>query len=298
MSQKRLQSYGDPIVASDVKELIGSLSQSVVLFGFDFFVDAPNRMSISAGAVVTAQGLIIRESESQYLIIDNTSEVKNYTVIYNHQDADIIGGNPAALELVLGLRASDPTGAVLGWVKYPGGSVPLTSSHFYPRRKSNITESNYLDDTYALIPPFIPKWFDVSNGGGTLTLTDKYDSSIPTALKTYVEIRNDDIVSGYKTVVLPMHSGLLPPGQIAVTAHCPVGSKLTVKLKAKDGTILTPDNNEITSTTTFIYRRMRIPKNTVVTQDSVFFIELRFDINFSKVMYIESVGYNTYNKPI
>ena len=296
--QTRLQSYGDPVVAADVKDMLNSLASPVVLFGFDFFVDAVNRIAISAGACITAQGIMVIESDTQYLIINNTASPANYTIVYQHVDENIIGGTPAVLVAKAGLVSSDATGVVLGWVKYPGSAVPLAQSQFYPRRKANISEFNTVNDTYSTIYPFLPKMFEADSGGGIFTLTDTYDTTTFGIPKAFLKIENNDIITGYRTYIIPVRAGLYAPGQLVVSANCPLGSQVTFRVLGKDGSIFVPENNQIVGTTGFVYRQMPLPKNDTISSNSMFFIEARFDLNFSKIMYLESIGYNTYSNPI
>jgi hypothetical protein len=131
MSQKRIQDYGSPIVAQSLKSLTDSITTAGILSGNEFVRDSGSRIRINPGACVTHQGVIIVEDESKTLTITNTSSAVDYTIYYLHEDVDISGGVAAELILDSGLLTNDVIkGCILGYVRYPGGGIPLEQSHF------------------------------------------------------------------------------------------------------------------------------------------------------------------------
>jgi hypothetical protein len=89
-------------------------------------------MQISAGSCLLPDGVLIIENEIKSLVIPISSLATDYTVIYQLEDTVTLGGSPAILRLLSGIkRQEDFTDAtILGWIRYQGGSVPLSSSFF------------------------------------------------------------------------------------------------------------------------------------------------------------------------
>ena len=67
MSQKRIQDFGSPVVASSLKTMNQSYVTSAILNGYEFLVDAPDRLRINPGRAITNEGVIIIEDEARFL---------------------------------------------------------------------------------------------------------------------------------------------------------------------------------------------------------------------------------------
>ena len=132
MSQERIQDYGSPVTASSIKTLVNAITsyRSAILSGNEFIADAANRLRINPGISVTHEGIIIIETEPKLITINNTSLAVDYTVYYYHKDAEVSGGVAAVLTMDTGLLSS-VEGVILGYIRYPGGSVPLSNPILY-----------------------------------------------------------------------------------------------------------------------------------------------------------------------
>jgi len=133
MSQKRLLNYGTTADASKVKEMNQQLFAAQVLRADEPFISAypPDQILVRPHAVIFDSGLLLIEDEIQNFTIETSYNSADYTIYYEHIDEDIIGGVAATLKIVFGLLDSVTNGVVLGWVVYPGGSVPVTNSMIY-----------------------------------------------------------------------------------------------------------------------------------------------------------------------
>lgn len=132
MSQRRITIFGDLIDTADMPEVISNIMAPGRLTGNDFIVAASDFMQISAGSCLLPNGILVVEDETKSLVIPNSSLATDYTVIYQLEDTITLGGSPAILRLLSGTkRQIDFTdGTILGWIRYPGGSVPLDASFF------------------------------------------------------------------------------------------------------------------------------------------------------------------------
>lgn len=132
MAQQRINIYGSLIDTADLPTMVSSLFQPGRYTGCNFEVGGVNRLRVSAGSALLPDGVLIIEDESKELIIGNSSFAADYTIIYQLDDSRILGGSPATLRATAGItRQSAFTDAVvLGWVRYPGGAIPLSEAHF------------------------------------------------------------------------------------------------------------------------------------------------------------------------
>jgi hypothetical protein len=174
MSQKRIQDYGSPIVAQSLKSLIDSITTAGILSGNEFIRDSRDRMRINPGACVTHQGVIIVEDEAKMLGIENTGSAVDYTIYYLHEDVDISGGVAAELVVDSKLLTSDVIkGCVLGYVRYPGGGVPLEQSHFIqppPLKIGTVTPTKQNADW--IFPIRNQGYIITQTSGATINITD------------------------------------------------------------------------------------------------------------------------------
>jgi len=141
MAQRRINIFGALIDTADLPEMVSHLMAPSRLLGNEFSVAAPDLMQISAGSCLLPDGVLVIESEVKYLVIPNSSLASDYTIIYQLEDTKTLGGSPAILRLISGTkRQSNFTDStVLGWVRYPGGSVPLSGSMFIQPSPLRIT---------------------------------------------------------------------------------------------------------------------------------------------------------------
>ena len=132
MVQRRLNVFGDLIDTGDLPTMVSNLMAPGRLAGLDFSVAAADQLSITPGTCLLPDGVLILEDQIKTLLVPNSSFSTSYTVIYRLQDARVLGGSPALLSLLPGLapQSNFTDATVLGWIQYPGGSVPLQPSQF------------------------------------------------------------------------------------------------------------------------------------------------------------------------
>lgn len=132
MSQSRRNTFGDLIDTADLPDMISNIMSPGRLVGNNFSVAQTDLMQISPGSCLLPDGVLILEDEVQNLVIPSSSLAADYTVIYQLQSTQTLGGSPAILQLLSGIQRQEnfTNGTILGWVRYPGGSIPLSSSFF------------------------------------------------------------------------------------------------------------------------------------------------------------------------
>jgi hypothetical protein len=125
--------------------------------------------------------VLIVEDTAKELVIPNSSYPAEYTIIYQLEDSRVLGGSPAILKSVAGLihQAAYTDAAVLGWVKYPGGSIPLAISHFIqPARLRVEPKVASMEQTFlSPFPQMIRQTSDIK-GSSTLRSFNLADISV------------------------------------------------------------------------------------------------------------------------
>lgn len=132
MSQRRINVFGDLIDTADLPEMIANIMAPGRLIGNDFIVAATDLMQISPGSCLLPDGVLVLEDEVKNLVVPISSLATDYTVVYQLEDTSTLGGSPAILRLLSGTTRQENMldGTILGWLRYPGGSVPLSTSFF------------------------------------------------------------------------------------------------------------------------------------------------------------------------
>lgn len=154
--QKRINVFGDLIETSDLADMSSSLMSPGRLTGMSFEVAASDLLKVKSGSCLLPDGVLIMEDSDKDLVIPSSSYSSEYTIIYQLEDSRVLGASPALLKTVSGImRQSSYTDAtVLGWIKYPGGSIPLADKYLIqPDRLRVEPTTAMLADTWSC--PFL-----------------------------------------------------------------------------------------------------------------------------------------------
>lgn len=299
MSQRRIQDFGSPIVASSLKTLSNSFAASAVLDGFQFLVDAPDRMAINPGSAITHEGVIIIEDEVKFLDISNTSNAVDYTVFYAHEDQDVSGGVPAVLTIQSGLLTADVVnGVILGYVRYPGGGVPLSAAHFVqapPLRIGVFQPTRENADWIFLIRN--NNYLVTQTSGGTIDITDVFDTS-GTKPEMFVRFRNNSASSGSVTIVLPFKIKNQPFALTELVIATDINATITPSLIDSDGDVFVLTVTPFSGNPNLILNTVGIPREAVQTPNTLVYLQLEISLAINREAKIQAVGLNEFNLPI
>jgi len=296
MVQQRIKDFAAPANAEDLKALVNALTTPAVLQGFLFQVDGPNRMRIEPGTAVTHEGVIIIESENQYENIDSTSNNEDYTVYYSHEDQDISGGVKANLIIANGLFSNDDiTGVVLGYIRYPGGGIPLSQSHFV--QSPTLQLANYIpnrDNVPWIVPINNTGYLKTLETGAALTLTDVYETG-PTNI--YLRTRNDNVVPGNGVVELtfPFKVSDLPFSLVQFRMQ--IDNSVAVNVTIVDTSDVTRNLHigQLTSQPNFFLFNLTIPREAILTANELCYLKFSLDVPSTRQVKLQGVGLSSYN---
>jgi hypothetical protein len=174
---QRIQlAIGDPVDAETIQEILSSLAQPGVLLGFDLTVPGSGTLAVQPGAALTDSGVLIVEDEAITIPFSPTLSAGNFTLYYSYIPSNNFGGNPAVLVLQPGLFPADNfiNGVVLGWLKYPGGSVQVNPETMYipaPRIRLSISPLKRKNEFQTLYSPLSTRWTQYQLVGGPASKT-------------------------------------------------------------------------------------------------------------------------------
>ena len=295
MTQSRVIDYGAPVIARTLKNMIKSFAKSAVLEGCDFAVDAPNRLRITPGTIVTDRGVMIIESEPKFLIINNSTAPADYTIYYTHDDKDITGGEPAELTMDSGLLDDAAVaGTVLGYVRYPGLAVSLSTSQFSQKQKLQMGVSQSTNSNSDWVIPLKGVGYTTTNISGTINITDVWE---PSPARAYAKIRNNGLVAGNISLVFPFKVKDLGYGKLQFLASLDVNTTTTVAFidSASSVSILA---SAMLGDPSYVLYDLTVPKSTVQSSNSLVYVMLQFTIAAGKEIRLQAIGLNEYSLPV
>jgi len=294
MAQRRFINFGDTVLASRINEISTAIVAPGVLSGGEFTIFDSSTLSVGPNTVML-QTLLLNEDIATLLPVPLTPDPKDYTVVYEHMNANVLGGVPAQMILLEGIfafGALEDT-VVLGWVQYPGGSVPLDVSFFIEAPKLQITNPTQFPSD-ILLPPYLDKiqLQDESPTPGTITQTNQYDKP---QTKAFLELENTDTV--IETIVhsFPFSTKLTPPQRIILETNSELGTSLTAQLVAEDGTVFDAENNVISNTSSqFEFREMEVLDldESKFQPERPYFVSITSQLNPGRRVFISIVGTN------
>jgi len=286
MSQRRLNIFGDLIDTADLPEMISNIMSPGRLTGFDFIVAASDYMTITAGSCLLPDGVLVTEDETKSLVIPNSSLATDYTVVYQLEDTQTLGGSPAILRLLSGIKRQEDftDGTILGWIRYPGGSIPISSSFFI--QPSHLRIEKRADSFYFLnscplnaIKSMTPDW------------TEAIEYVLSEACTRFT---NASILPSVYTVQFPF---VIPstgqPQKLVTRLLVDFNCLVTFSINLKGSVItLEPNGGLISNTGTVITREFNIPSNDSVEWEagSTAYIEAEIDAQPSRGASIAYVG--------
>jgi hypothetical protein len=299
MSQKRIQDFGSPVVASSLKSLNQAFVTSAILNGNEFVVDGTDRLRINPGSAVTDEGVIIIEDEAKFLTITNTSVPVDYTVFYFHDDQDISGGVPAVLTLDTGLLTeADVSGVILGYVRYSGGAVPLATEHFIQPPLLKIGDFKpTVDNSDWLVPIRNQGYLVTTTTGSTIDITDTFDIS-GTSPEMFVKFRNNTGSTGGVILTFPFKVKERPYAILQTIIATDINVLMTASFVDTAGTVFALNTIPFTNETTLTLKTEDIPRQAVQTSNTIVYIQIDVSVAASREFLLQSIGLNQFNLPV
>jgi len=269
-----------------------------VLKGFEFLVDSPNRIRINPGTAMTNQGVIIIENESKFLTIVNSSTPTDYTVYYDHTDQDVSGGVSAALTLQAGLLTGDVvSGVILGYIRYPGGAIPLSLAHFVQAPPLQLGSVKPKRETADWVVPVRNHGYMITNtSGGVITITDTFDISGPKP-EMYIKLRNNSLSVGNVTLTFPFKVMDIPYAILQMIISTDINASIIPSAIDSSG------NSSVLSAAfsgnpNLVLQTVALPRTLVQTPNTIIYLQLQLTVAVNKEVKIQALGLNTFNLPI
>jgi len=162
--QGRFFDYGKTYTAPQYNAARHGITATGPYRGFGLSADASDNIVIALGYGVLEDGF--EWSEDGNNLISFAAYIPlgaaDYTVCAVHVDRQILGGVSVTYEVRAGILTSTADGAVLGWVRYPGGAIPLATAHL--QKAPNLLQTSGVPDVVLAAPETRYAPFNNQNG--------------------------------------------------------------------------------------------------------------------------------------
>ncbi len=294
MAQQRYINFGDTVLADRINAISTAIVESGVLSGAEFSKFDDETLSVGPSSVMLAT-LLMEESVSTNILIPLTSGAKDYTVVYEHLNQNVQGGVPAQLLLLEGIFSFGDleNTVILGWVRYPGGSIPIEVEFFIETPKLQITNPTTFPSD-IMLPAYLDKIHvqDESPTPGSITQTDVYDK---VNFRAFLELENSAAAVQTIQHLFPFVVVTTPPDRLIAEVSAELGAIVTIELIAEDGTVFSATNNVISNTSNiFEFREMTVEAmdDSKFDPDRPYFVSLTTQLNPGRKAFISLVGTN------
>jgi hypothetical protein len=294
MAQQRFINFGDTVLADRINQISTSIVEAGVLSGAAFSVFDDDTLSVGPNSVMLPT-MLLEESVSTNITIPPTPGPVEYTIFYEHQSQNVQGGVAAHMEKIQGIFSfGDLENAViLGWVRYPGGSIGLSDSMFIEAPKLQITNPETFPSN-MLLPPYLHQIYVQSEGNtpGSITQTDVYDSI---NFKAYLELENTAENTQTIQHLYPFIVETTPPERLIAEVSAELSASVKITLIAEDGTVFEATNNTISNTSNlFEFREMTVQDldDSKFAPDRPYYVSLTTQLSAGKKAFISLVGTN------
>jgi len=299
MTQRRIKDYGTLAEASDIKQMLYALARSSVLNGFRFGVAGTSKMRIFPGMAVTHEGVMIIEDEALELDVPVTTNAQDYTVYYEHVDQDISGGEPAILRLGNGiLNPNDIKGVVLGYVRYPGSAVPMSTAFFEQEPEQTLRNFTPNRQNVDWVIPLKGNGYLVTaTSGSPLTITDFWDTTTSSySLKLQNNVNSVALATA--TFTFPFKVGPNPFSLFQAKMQVDLGATVEFKLIDSLGDLIDITAIPLEAQADFFLYSMNIPTQAVQRPNDLVYLQMILNISSTRMVKIQGLGLSPYNLPV
>lgn len=235
--QRRIYNYGDGFTQqAHILSLLG-LNRAGVYTGLEVRVTSSDGYSITPGTVLMPDGVLILEDTEFPMdpIRPLPSLATTYTLKVRHEDVQIFGGQAATYVLVPSYSPASSTEIILGYIQYPGGGAPLSSSTWVPTER--LRPDIYADTLIAQAPiEILPPYTGLVQLGAFTTR-----SAVLSGSSVFDRFTADGATPGPAgddtTFIFPQIARTMRPRRVEFTHLLPVTSKITVSVCDTAGTV-------------------------------------------------------------
>lgn len=244
MAQKRFTDRGRPYDHEAWRSLYRNTLSPGVYSGYDLSPSgtSASQVDISPGALLLPSGIVVVEDTTVTVQIEGVfppSAPTNYTVKTEHSEAamGLIGGEAMTYAVEASLLSVQPSnGVILGWIRHPGGGVPLDTTQITLAPK--YAPAEVAKDFSARMPIVSSPPNIVSDLGQGVSETDGFTSN-----HAWRGFTNPSTAIDTGTGVTPVATTYFQypvyerPWQIKVQSIIPVGCQIEVTVYDTSGAV-------------------------------------------------------------
>ena len=298
MSQRRYVNFGADANAGSIKAINREFFAPQVLRGNAPFLSTtpPDQLVLQPHSIIFDTGIVLTEDQQLEFTVPTGYPTGDYTLLYQHVDEDVIGGVGATIELRSGLFQSLESSIILGWVRYPGGAVPLDNSMVFENQTGQLTPQHQTREIERLPTSIqtisLPATATITHGANVLL-----DQTIPTSPYQI------DLGDAYVSRLLPIADQRVRiinqtdgVEMTRITAGSPTTNQYLLSPSTQLATFASADTGKVVDMADITYGTARLLTNSSTTQtvsvDSIVTFNTN-DMPFSRVT-AQVIGLNQY----
>lgn len=296
--QKILIALGDTVTSGAIQDILKALAVPAILDGYNLTAPESDQISVSPGVALTDSGVLIYEDEIRVIQFTPTVQPGNYTLYYRYVPSQNFGGNPASLEIENGLIPETlfTNGVLLGWLKYPGGSVPLANSMFVSAKRIKIDSPPITQDGVYL-NQYAPFSYDLTrtfNSGPFLSISEAYDGTLKAPI---TNIQNTGGSTNNSKFIYPFQISPEGLGKIRLEFAITSAASVTITLIKSDGTVVNPLETNFFINQTMDDVQLSFDQSNNFVPNDVAYVQFDLAINPGNVFTLKAIGHSAFTEP-
>jgi hypothetical protein len=192
--QTRFYNYGQTYNSAQHNDARFAVTAPGPYQGFGLSADAANNIVIAAGYGALHDGYVWKEDGDN--LVDFSAYIlpgaADYTICAVHVDRQILGGATVTYEVRAGIAFTILDGVVLGWVRYPGGAIPLATAHL--QKAPNLLLSSYGPDIVTSVAE--TRYAPINNANGCFTQSVGVNTTLTPLAFDGSFVLSQDLVNG------------------------------------------------------------------------------------------------------
>ena len=300
MTQQRVYNYGAVVEASLDNNARYTIAAKGVYRGFELGVNAAGNIELASGYGVQHNGIVWFETDVQEVggTFTAPAVATEYTVYATHDNVEIFGGAPVEYAVTGGIVTDVSNGVILGWIRHPGGAVPLSTSHMQNVLKKQVT--TYVDAVAMTLPeefvaPLQRTYSNTAAMGANITFLGQTASDVQFDAANFVVYQSVAKAAGpVGAETLTQHMQFFAseyrPISFGMYLDISAGAQLSVELRDTNLNIVTLTGNVITATGGWTHQVVQVDTSSgVFVTGKPYELRLTHSVNVGQEIKLSSV---------
>jgi len=213
-----------------------------------------NIVRVSPGSALLPSGVVLKKTNLSSVTFSTSAQKRVYTLVWQHSHTNVIGGSAESLVLIQGYYTNTDlattsedgfispvdTSLVIGWIRYPGSSVPLNQDHVIQSPRYRSIEELLVPHRLPLFPRYVVGTSDITTVGTGVVELGGIQHTVDWC-RADAESDNNAVCTVYQTFAVDLS---LPYRMLEFGFHSSIADSSTVRVLTIEVACTNPDNLE------------------------------------------------------